>query len=403
MVTQPPDIIYVGEFHFPEQDAGGSRVLGIGRALRASGLSVAFVGMEPSGRPEDRQAPGQYCFDEFAYLSESNMDSHLPRHLRRLALTHLTGGTTFQRLKEIDMSRVKAIIAYHGMAPFLWQMRRYCRQRGIALIADCTEWYDPTHLTFGRLGPLHLDSELRMRWILPRIGRVVAISSYLTEYFRLRRCRVVCVPPLLDVQKVTAITDVKRSWKNDPLQLVYTGVPGRKDLIANVVQALARINSRSSRVILNLVGPSYDTLRFHLGDDGGLLSQMADTIVCHGRLSRAHAMQFVSAADFSVLVRPSLRFAQAGFPTKIPESLAVGTPVICNLTSDLGEYIHNGVEGLVCHDHSPDAIADAIERALSMTPMQFSEMRQAARAQAECSFDYRVFVEPLRAFLEDLQ
>ena len=52
----------------------------------------------------------------------------------------------------------------------------------------------------------------------------------------------------------------------------------------------------------------------------------------------------------------------AGFPTKVVESLALGTPVITNLTSDLGFCVFDGRNGVILdarseQDASPEAVA----------------------------------------------
>jgi hypothetical protein len=83
--------------------------------------------------------------------------------------------------------------------------------------------------------------------------------------------------------------------------------------------------------------------------------------------------------------------------------MALGTPLICNITSDLGYYIHDGVEGLICRDHSVEAFKESLEHALVLTPAQRDNMRIAARVQAEHSFDHKLYAQPLRRFLESMR
>ena len=106
--------------------------------------------------------------------------------------------------------------------------------------------------------------------------------------------------------------------------------------------------------------------------------------------------------DFSVLLREPRRFAQAGFPTKFCESLAAGTPVIANLTSDLGMYLTDGVEGLVVDDHSTSALVTTLRRAVALTLDERQVMREAARRRAQQSFDFRTSTQQMATFLEDL-
>ena len=121
-----------------------------------------------------------------------------------------------------------------------------------------------------------------------------------------------------------------------------------------------------------------------------------------GRVPQDKVAEYVAMADFSVLLREPAHFANAGFPTKFVESMANGTPVIANLTSDLGLYLQDGVNGLVCADHSVDAFVATLRRALALTKEQKCGMRNAARQQAEMAFDFRGYADELNRFLQSV-
>ena len=187
------------------------------------------------------------------------------------------------------------------------------------------------------------------------------------------------------------------------LSLAYAGTPGKKDLINNVIEAMLRLDPSGKRVHLTLAGSLEEEILNLPALRGREVSELPDCIEVLGHIPHEKALELIGRADFLPLLRANQRYAQAGFPTKVVESLALGTPVICNLTSDLGEYIHDGVEGIVCADYSTDAFAAALERALALTPQQRTEMRKAAREQAERSFDYRVYADSLLSFLNEMR
>jgi glycosyltransferase involved in cell wall biosynthesis len=122
-------------------------------------------------------------------------------------------------------------------------------------------------------------------------------------------------------------------------------------------------------------------------------------IVWHGRVPHESVPQYLAAADFSVLLRRPERYAMAGFPTKVVESLATGTPVIVNHTSDLSEYIRDGKEGIVVDGYSAEGLAAALERAASLGQSDRSRMRLAAQRRALVSFDYTQYVDAIREFI----
>jgi glycosyltransferase involved in cell wall biosynthesis len=74
--------------------------------------------------------------------------------------------------------------------------------------------------------------------------------------------------------------------------------------------------------------------------------------------------------------------------------------VIANLTGDLGLYLHDETNGLVCSDYSVGALSETLRRALLLTPGERGSMREAARRQAEQSFDFRAYGSQLSSFLE---
>jgi glycosyltransferase involved in cell wall biosynthesis len=393
-------IVYVGDFSFPVADAGALRVLGIGKALRAAEYQVRFVGMERSGREEDRQAEGGFSYQGFPYVPEQPGGATWFPRVRRALVSYLSGTTTMRRLGTMDLRDVRAIIAYQSPSLLLRRLQSFCRVRGIQLLADTTEWYDPWHVTGGALGPLCWDSELRMRCVQPSVGRVIAISSYLERYYRERRCAVLRVPPLIDVDELPRPEPSAGGRTAAVLRLVYAGTPGKKELLENAIRGLHLVLKQGKAFDLHLVGLRREELAARLAGDADLLDQLGDAVVCHGRVSHADAMALVAQADFSILLRPDKRFAHAGFPTKLVESLALGVPVLTNLTSDVGDYVRDGREAIVLPDGSPEAFAQGVRRTLAMPRSAWMLMRENARRQASDCFDYRRYGRPLREFIE---
>jgi glycosyltransferase involved in cell wall biosynthesis len=107
----------------------------------------------------------------------------------------------------------------------------------------------------------------------------------------------------------------------------------------------------------------------------------------------------LAQCDFMPLLRPNQRYAEAGFPTKVVESLAVGVPVVANLTGDLGEYLLDGENAFVAENWSVEAFVGAARRAWAARD-RWSAMRDAARGTAQRSFDYRAHAENLGRFVE---
>jgi glycosyltransferase involved in cell wall biosynthesis len=197
------------------------------------------------------------------------------------------------------------------------------------------------------------------------------------------------------LQKVTVSHDPPRT-----LQLVYAGVPGKKDLIGNAIRAIGLLGESDRDIHLTLIGPTAAEVRHLLGDDGVLLDTLAKHVTCCGRKTHTETLALVAAADFSILLRPDKRFTRAGFSTKFVESLSLGVPVIANLTGDMGDYLTDGREGVVLDAATPEACCDGILRVLAMPREQWQAMRGKARDRAAMSFAYEGFSEALCRLVE---
>jgi glycosyltransferase involved in cell wall biosynthesis len=65
------------------------------------------------------------------------------------------------------------------------------------------------------------------------------------------------------------------------------------------------------------------------------------------------------------------------------ESCALGVPMLCNLTSDLADYLRDGENAIVVSEVSVGAFCQALEGALTLSEGQFRNMKRAARVLAE--------------------
>ncbi|HAV51028.1 MAG TPA: group 1 glycosyl transferase [Brevundimonas sp.] len=379
-----PFIVYVGPFAFPEGGAAARRILGNAQSLVAAGYQVLVL----SGQ----QAPGDAVHalgDGIFLASTSERDAeHLP-NLLRLTRYVTMGAKSRDWLARLE-ARPAAVILYSGYTPYILQLRGWCRRAGVPLIFDAVEWYTAASPLGFATSPYLWQTELAMRVLIPRLDGLIAISRWLEDHYTRAGLPVVRVSPTLAVKA----TPVGQGGDGDRLSLVYAGTPGRKDLLDVLLRAVATVDPNGERLRLDIYGPSAEDLKAYG------LAVVPPSVTAHGPVAQATAMAGVARADFSVLLRRPDKVATAGFPTKFVESLAVGTPVIATLTSDLADHLVDGQNGLVCDDASPETVARVLERALAMTTKQKSALRKTARHTAETGFDYRRHTDGLQRLVE---
>lgn len=78
--------------------------------------------------------------------------------------------------------------------------------------------------------------------------------------------------------------------------------------------------------------------------------------------------------------------------------MSFGTPMLCNLTSDLADHISDGVNGLIIPAVDAHSFIETIKRAWALSLECYLELRQHAK-EASQSFHYSEGEEPLSRFI----
>lgn len=391
-------IIFIGEFLFPEGDAAAIRTLSLARICRDLGFKVTVIG-KGQVRPEDyhRKLDGYYI--EGIHYSTMNPRRVSWVHRFRHPVSRIKQFVS--ALEELNLEDTRAVIinacdsARH--VPFVGA---FCRRKSIPLIGDVCEWYDPRQMNYGRLNPLYAVFCLVFRYVLPRFRNLIVVSKLLEGHFEGQGRNLIRIAAPVDTSKMPCINHTPR----DRLVLLYAGSPGRKDLLREMLVALASLApDERSRIEFRLLGPTKQELTKLLGSSAGLLKLLGDTVKPLGRVRRDQVLDELQEAHFTVLLRPDKRYANAGFPGKVAESLAAGVPVLLNFTSDLEECLGDGTAALPVRDCSPVEVTQALRRALKLTPAELLELRRCARLKAEQFFDYRLYLDSFSRYLHQLR
>ncbi|MBK8573116.1 MAG: hypothetical protein IPN91_10800 [Holophagaceae bacterium] len=326
--ASPPHRRPGGHLQVPDDSAPSRRVLALARLLDAAGARPLIGAADPTPDLRPREGPAGDL--PVVHLSELPQKT-TPRLIQALR-QFVWGGRACAWLEGLD-PRPAAVLLYGGYSPFALWLLRFRRRTGIPVLVDAVEWYQPSHVPGGPLGPFHLMwngpsgacSPPRPRHLHQPLPAAPLRGQGLPHLY---------LPAVLDVAAIEP--DLAPRPASAPLRLAYTGTPGKKDLLDPMVEALLRLDPQGERIRFAIVGPSPAALLQLPALRRRGLSELPPGLEAPGQVTNAEALAQVRRADFSVLLRHRQRYAMAGFPTKVPESLAVGTPVLCNLTSDRG-------------------------------------------------------------------
>ena len=286
---------------------------------------------------------------------------------------------------------VGSVILYNHPSISTKKICSFCHKKGIKVYADCTEWFDPkgfsAHNTIKRL-----DTWYRMKHVNKHLDGIITISSFLQNYYKKYGCKTMCVPPLIDLtQEKWAKSETIASLTENGKHLIYVGNPGAgtKDKLTWIIKALKQVKVKRSDLHFNLdiVGMTEEQFNnvFKMSLAG------YDFVRFHGRKPNIEALNFIKRSDYTIFLRENNLICTAGFPTKFSESLACGTPVLTNISSDLGKYLKDGVNGYEMNITSNEALTSSLEKALSLGREELKRMKEYCAK--DNTFDYHSFVD----------
>ena len=173
--------------------------------------------------------------------------------------------------------------------------------------------------------------------------------------------------------------------QTNKIELIYAGCPSRgRDTINNAIKGILSLDKELQDKI-HLIIAGADPKVF-IKNGLSKKEYEASLSFCDyiGKVSHERIEELYKTARFSLYLKPAKkRFSKAGFPTKVTESLAYGTPVIANLSGDVGLFLNKN-NSVIIKDDSSTSFADGIKHILdSDINDEYSKMSKTARMTAE--------------------
>lgn len=358
-------ILYIGGFELPDKNAAAQRVMANALLLREMGFEVSFIGISK----DINNAPK---------LVNGFVSNPVPYPVG-------TKQWIYQVLKFIDLDSIirykpDYVVLYNFPAIASLRILKACHKYGIKVIHDVTEWECNNRWKLSDF-MRKFDIYLRMHYCLKKMDGIIAISRYLYNYYK-EYTNTILVPPTVDLTNPKFCRSRNLVASKDRLKLIYAGSVGkaakkdRLDLIIKEVSAVPNVQ-------LDVVGQTEEQYKKIFGSNLGV----GKNIIFHGRVSHEEAVQLVCNADFQMLIRQNTLKNKAGFPTKFVESFSCCTPLIANLTSDIGDYLIDGKNGLVVSKE--ESLKSIIKRASMMSFLEKINMKETCRKFE--GFDYRSY------------
>lgn len=382
--------IIITSNRFPDGDAGALRQHVFAKILLSLGYNVTVYGMGPS---TDKKF---YEIDDFKYISlRGTSQRTINRIIDRLTWDYKALSDIKKRFDKVDV-----FIIVDDNPIFLKIIERCYRHLNCVLIHDSVEWYSSEEFNAGAFSIQYLVKNFMNRHSFNKNWNIIAISSYLNNWFSDKVYKTIRIPVIMDINKIEP--SYEYGDNSEKIRIVYAGSPGKKDYLKEIILGFVLLDKKEIESFeFHIIGITYEKLVSVCGIDPKYLEKLKHSVFVHGRLDHQKAIEWVKRADYTILLRDqNLRYAKAGFPTKIVESMMCGTPPICNLSSDLDEYLTDGKNSIIINSCSARDVKNALKKTISICSEKYKSMRSSARETAREYFDYSRYINSFADFLK---
>lgn len=383
----------------------------LARGLVDAGHKVSVLSMVPSSNAADGSVRGQW--QEYSGIpyrtSESPALTKTSGTFRRkLAMQwhvlHAAQTAAIQHLQELcGRSGVDVLIgcAYGHIG--LQRLLSYCRSCDIRIVRDVVEWWQAFTFPGGPLSPVYWNSWLNVHVSLPRSDGIIAISRTIAHRYERMGMNVIRVPAIIDPDQWQDGPARRVVSTSEPVQLTYVGNMNWRDEPVLLVRAIRHVLKRGHEVFLHVVGSE--------GKIGA--GRKAKRIVDSDPILKSHVQfwgrvsdemlreRLCDDTDALLFTRVPGKQAASAFPTRLPEFLMTGRPVIATAAGDIPEYLVDGKEAVLVKPASINSLVEGIEKIVNLDDRGQS-IGLAGREKCVKCFHYRSRCQELSSFLENL-
>lgn len=312
-----------------------------------------------------------------------------PTGLKQKLMSWLSEKKSF--LKAIATESPDAICVYstvsYGAAKAI---KALSLKKGIPLFWDVVEERKPfQRLRIRSMLGYNIPNYLINSKLIDPSIRVVCVSKHLSDFFKRKGVKTFYLPITMSVPN-----SKPSCYRGAKIEFLYSGIPTGRDLLFEILKAFLLLpEDLLSRVSLTVCGLGTDKLDFSsAGIDERCVQELKTFTRFLGQISLDEMKGVLRKANFSLLLKDEDKiYSKAGFPTKISEALANGIVPICNLSSDLGDYLTDGFNSYICNGHTPLSMKEQLVRACQNFDAEYETLSENAYMTASKELNTKSF------------
>ena len=397
-------IIYTGNFKLKNMNAAGKRVFSNGVLISKCGYKVICLCSEELENDA-------VCIED-TYEKYNDFDVYFyPENVISQRYNYRGYYDSFVRLflfliRE-KKEHVVGIITYGtpSLSILERKIQLFAHSHGIKVIADVVDWLLP-----GGGGILfqflkQADTNFRLSYVNKKSDAVIAISSWLSNYYQTKGKRTIIIPPLEWKREQHA------PQSNSETQIIYAGSPFRlgeivkkpelmKDRFDLAVHYLAEVHEKGIRFTFHVYGLTKEDVLNSLVILKKDIDVLGESIIFYGRQPVDAIKKALSMMDYSIVLRNENRETMAGFSTKISESVSSSVPVITTNTSDLAKYLPEGKGAYYLNINDNETAIKTLSKLISEEAQVRTD--QINKCASITAFEIDNYIKQMDAFLHQV-
>ena len=377
------NILFAVNFAFPTGEASSIRALNLVRLLDKCGYKVHVIA-DYKGEFIDNVP----CTYEFAGIKPKTLKDRKDN-----------ANKSIDKIKKYLVDNKVDFILTNAKYDRCNKILEISKEKNVKVIIESCEWYNYENFKFKLLDYRFWLNQKMILQDFKKATGFISISRLLNEQ-NSRLSKSIRIPTILDVcnspykEKIVG---------KDKIQIVYTGNPGKsKELLSPMIELLADNEFIRNNFLFDIYGVNLKQALKNKGVTKKKILNCKDSLNIHGRLSQIEIQDIILNADYQLFIRPNRKSSNAGFPTKLGESMCAGTPIITNDTGDISLYLKNEENGYILEGTEKKDLEKVLYKILETNEIERQEMRKNARKTAEDVFEYKNYANMINEFLRNL-
>lgn len=385
-------IVYIGQFIPPDGNAVAQRVFANSLLIESCGYIPVLIGYSKNVNTVTKL---ENCYFETYVLP-------YPKSFKQWILQGSCISNYTKILEKIGCEYISYVITcdLHSIAQS--KLRNFLKKKKIVYIEDTMEWIRHSRKKNIKTCFKDIDTYFRMKYQHIKTNNLICISETLTNYYMNRNCNVIKLPVLIDydAEKWNLKIDYV---PNTVKTLIYAGDAGSigyKERLDYVIESACKIYDIGYIFLIKIIGMTEEdfvkqcpTIASH--------KNFKNVTRFYGRQEHLFCLKEIKQADASIIIRENTHEMKCGFPTKLSETLRLGTPPIITPIDGYSNYVRPNIDTFMLNECSLDSVENMLKYIHNLNDEELICIHN--QCLKNTNFHYKKYKEEFLIYLEKIK